>query len=42
MMKKFEIPEIELIRFNVEDVITASGEPTIDEGDLGGNGTGIG
>lgn len=37
-MKMFEIPEIELIRFGVEDVITTS----IDEGDLGGDSTLIG
>lgn len=39
-MKKFESPEIELIRLNVEDVITTSGG--IEEGDLGGDGTNIG
>lgn len=37
-MRKFEEPVIELKKFNVEDVITAS----IDEGELGGNGTDIG
>lgn len=26
-MKKFETPEIEVIKFTVEDVITESGEP---------------
>lgn len=25
-MKTFEIPEIELVKFNVEDVITTSGD----------------
>ena len=27
MKKEFETPEINIIEFNVEDVITASGEP---------------
>ena len=32
-MKKFMEPEIEILKFNVEDVITTSGEP--DPGDDG-------
>lgn len=31
-MKKFETPELEVVKFSVEDVITTSG-------DVGGNGT---
>ena len=30
-MKIFEAPEFELVKFNVEDVITESGEPEADE-----------
>ena len=30
-MKKFEMAEIEVIKFNVEDVITTSGDWTPDE-----------
>ena len=37
-MKVFQEPAIELIKFEAADVITTS----IDEGDLGGNGTDIG
>ena len=36
-MKKFETPEIEVVEFAVEDVITTSGEG--DVGGTGGNGT---
>lgn len=35
-MKKFEMPEIEVIKFAVEDVITASGE--LGENELPGQG----
>ena len=41
-MKKYEEAIIEIEKFEIEDVITASSEPEIDEGDLGGNGTDIG
>ena len=37
-MKKFEIPEIEVVTFNVEDIIAVS----IDEGAGGDNDLGIG
>ena len=36
-MKKFETPEIEVIKFAVEDVITASGED-LGENELPGQG----
>ena len=29
-MKKFEAPEIEITKFEIEDVITTSGEPETD------------
>lgn len=32
-MKKFEYPEIEVINFSIEDVITASGDPELGEND---------
>ena len=37
-MKLFETPEIEVLKFNVEDVITTSGGDD-DLGNLGGNET---
>ena len=37
-MKKFEMPEIEVIKFAVEDVITASGSGELGENELPGQG----
>lgn len=34
-MKKFLDPEIEIIKFTVEDIITTSDEPTNGDDDLG-------
>lgn len=41
-MKKYEEAIIEIEKFEIMDVITASGDPEIDEGDTGDNGTEIG
>ncbi len=30
-MKKFETPELEVVRFEIEDVITTSGDGVIDD-----------
>lgn len=38
-MKAFQEPVIELVKFEAMDVITSS---TVDEGNVGGNGTDIG
>ena len=34
-MKKFEEPKIEILEFQLEDVITTSGEPGSGDDDLG-------
>ena len=40
-MKKFETPEVEVVKFAVEDIITESGTlpplPPLDGGGIGGN-----
>lgn len=36
-MKKFVAPEMEVEKFNIEDVITTSDLPPADENDLGWN-----
>ena len=32
MKKNYEIPEIEVVTFNIEDIITSSSDPDFDEG----------
>lgn len=34
MMRKYETPEMETMKFRIEDVITTSGEPEMDAGEL--------
>lgn len=34
MFEKYERPEMEIARFDVEDIITTSGGPTLDEDEL--------
>ena len=33
-MKKFEAPELEIVKFNVEDVITTSGDTILPDDEL--------
>ena len=42
MKEKFEQPEVEVIRFEKDDVIATSGGDTTTTGDIGGSGFGNG
>ena len=41
-MKKYEEAIIEIEKFYTESIMVGESQPTIDEGELGGNGTPIG